>query len=212
MDWNAAGVEIAGNTQSVQKDDSHIGLLDMLHKPAPGSKPPINRFLLILLSDEQYLNRLYNLVKSVKQSGSRICYVCVSKPCKDVLEDLRNNKLDTEFFFFIDVLSSHYSKQKPRKGCVFLDSPKNLDAIRSAIERAIEKNNCTVLLFDTLSSLLIYQESFPILKFAHSLTVEKGENVIKLFLITKENPALEKENKELISDLSMFADRTLDFG
>ncbi len=119
---------------------------------------------------------------------------------------------DTQPFFFIDVLSSHYGKPEPQKNCIFLESPKDLDAIRSAIEHAIERNKCTVLLFDTLSNLLVYQENFPILKFAHSLTLEKGQDVIKLFLIMKDNPVLEKESKELISDLSMLADKTVDLG
>jgi hypothetical protein len=211
MNWDETGMRISSSILSLQKNEAHIDLLDMLHQAKGSKEIPVHKFLLILLSEEQYVGRLYDLVNSVRKSGSKICYVCVSRPYKDVIADLKSGKMDTDFFFFIDVLSSHYGKPEPRRGCIFLDSPKDLGAIRSAIERAIEKNNCTVLLFDTLSNLLIYQESFPILKFAHSLTVEKGENVIKMFLIMKENPSLEKENKELISDLKMFADKTVDF-
>jgi|GEM_PF-1497353 len=187
-----------------------MDLLGMLRRPAGAGKPSVNKFLLVLLSEEQYIKRLYDIVKSVEKSGTRICYVCVSRPYKDVVAELKRSGVYTKFFFFIDVLSSHYGKPEPRKDCVFLDSPKDLDAIRRTIEHAIEKNKCTVILFDTLSNLLVYQENFPILKFAHSLTLEKGEDVMKLFLIMKDNPVLERENRELISDLSMFADRTVE--
>jgi len=60
---------------------------------------------------------------------------------------------------------------------------------------------------------LIYQESFPILKFTHNLTVgKKEENVKKIYLILKKDSIPEEENKKLIDDLKMFADKTLDLG
>ncbi len=212
MDLSGTDMGISKSVLSLQNNEAHIDLLDMLRKSHEKGHVPVNKFLLVLLSEEQYINRLCDMVNSVKQAGSKICYVCVSRPYKDVIAELKRSKINTDFFFFIDVLSSHYGKPEPRKDCIFLDSPKDLDAIRNAIEWAIEKNDCTVLLFDTLSNLLVYQENFPILKFAHSLTLERGEDVIKLFLIMKDNPVLENESKELISDLSMFADKTMDFG
>jgi len=172
-----------------------------------------NRFLLILLSEKQYMDQLYEIVKSVEKSKNKICYICLSKPYKDVVDDLKRNKINTNFFFFIDVLSSHYEKLQPKRNCVFLGSPKNLESIKQTIEKVIEREKCSVLLFDTISALLIYQESFPILKFTHSLTVgKKEENVKKIYLVLKKDSIPEEENKKLIDDLKMFADKTLDLG
>lgn len=169
-----------------------------------------NKFLLILLSEKQYINKLYEIVKSVDKSKNRICYVCLSKPYKDVMVDLKNNDIKTKFFFFIDVLSSHYEKPGPRNNCIFLDSPTSLNSIKDAITKAIEKRNCSVLLFDTISTLLIYQESFSILRFTHSLMAEEKECVKKVFIVLKNGDALREKNKKLVKDLGMFADKTLD--
>ena len=109
-------------------------------------------------------------------------------------------------------MSSHYEKPKPKSNCIFLDSP-NLKSIKEAIAKAIEKENCSVLLFDTISALFIYQGSFNILRFTHSLMVEeREENVKKVFIVLKKGIVPEEENVKLIKDLEMFVDKTLDLG
>ncbi len=170
-----------------------------------------NDFLLLLLSEEQYMSRLYKIIKSIKGRDNKICYVCLNKPCDDIIADFKENGIDTGSFFFIDVLSSHYGTPKPRKNCVFLDSPGNLEAIKKAIETTLNKENCGILLFDTISTLLIYQEKFPILTFTHSLKAEKRkDNIKKVYIVLKKGDAPEKESTDLINDLEMFADRTVD--
>lgn len=170
-----------------------------------------NKFVLVLLNEEQYISQLNKIVQSVEKSNKKICYVCLSRPYKDILNNLKKNNINTKFFFFIDVLSSHYEKISPHKNCMFLDSPNDLKLLVQAIETAIEKEKCSVLLFDTISALLIYQESFSILQFTHTLTVEKKEERIKkLFIAIKKDSFPEKENKEFINDLKMFADKTID--
>jgi archaellum biogenesis ATPase FlaH len=172
-----------------------------------------NRFVLVLLNEKQYMDRLNKIVESVERSKNKICYICLSRPYKDVLSELKKNKINTKSFFFIDVLSSHYGKLSPRKNCIFLDSPDDLKSIKKAIGAAIKKGKCSVILFDTISALLIYQENFSILKFTHSLTTEsKKENVKKIFIALKDNSVLYRENKELLNDLRMFADKTVDMG
>jgi len=170
-----------------------------------------NRFILVVLNEEQYINHLHKIVRSVKKSNNKICYVCLSRPYKDIMNDLKKNDIDIKFFFFIDVLSSHYEKLKSQRNCMFLESPRNLDLIKKAIETTIEKEKCNVLLIDTISALLIYQGSFSILKFTNSITTEnKEKKVEKIFIALKKDSVPERENKELLSDLKMFADKTLD--
>lgn len=136
-----------------------------------------NKFLLILIGEDNYINKLCDIVKSVEKSKNKICYVCLSKPYKDVLNDLKKNGINTKLFFFIDILSSHYEQPKSRTNCIFLKSPINLKSIKDAITESIEKENCSVLLLDTISTLLIYQGSFSILRFTHSLIVEEKKKM-----------------------------------
>lgn len=167
--------------------------------------------LLLLINEEQYTSQIREIAKSVEKTKNTICYVCLSRTYKDVVDEFKENGIDTRRFIFIDTLSSHYGLPKPEKKCIFLNSPDDLESIKKAIEELIEKEKCSVLLFDTISALLIYQKTFSILKFTHSLTTEKNkEHLKKLFIVLKNGTVPEKEHIELVNDLQMFADRTLD--
>jgi hypothetical protein len=78
-----------------------------------------NKFVLVLFNEKQYENKLVDLVKELGKKHAKICYVCLSKPYTDVMEYLNRIGLDINNFFFIDVLTSHYKKQKKLK-IVFL--------------------------------------------------------------------------------------------
>jgi hypothetical protein len=172
-----------------------------------------NKFLLLLIGEKEYKARLEEIIKSVGKTNGKICYVCLSKPHNYVIKDLGYMGIDSKNFFFIDVLSSHYGKPKPVKNCIFVSAPTELTAIRMAIKTAMEKWKCTVLLFDTVSALLIYQESFSIVRFTHNLmTGSEQEKTKKVFIMLKGDSVPSEENQNLVKDLTMFADKTLDFG
>ena len=170
-----------------------------------------SKFLLILLEEKEYTAKLQEIIKSVENTRTKICYVCLSKPYTDVMEDIRKQKFNVSDFFFIDVLSSHYKEQESVGNCIFVSAPTNLAAVREAVRKAVEDKKCSVILFDTISTLLVYQETSSIVKFTHHILTDKEqENTKKLFIVLKGDTASGKENKTLIKDLSMFADSTLD--
>jgi hypothetical protein len=171
-----------------------------------------NKFLLILLEEKKYPKKLAEIIKSVEKENAKICYVCLSKPYDYVLADIRNMGVDSKKFFFIDVMSSHYKKPKPVSNCLFLSSPTDLGALKAAIRKAIEEKKCGALIFDTISALLIYQESFSLIQFVHSLASEKmQENIKKLFIVIKGQGGLgEEDSAAFAKDLEMFADRKLE--
>ena len=66
-----------------------------------------NQFVLVLLDEERYIDKLKDIMKSVEKEGSKICYICLSKPYSDVIQDFEHAGINPDDFFFIDVLSSH---------------------------------------------------------------------------------------------------------
>jgi hypothetical protein len=170
-----------------------------------------NKFLLILMDENEYVNRLKEILKSVEKTGTKICYVCLSKPYSDIVSYLGANGISDDGFFFIDVLSSHYGAPEPSANCTFISSPANLEDIRKAIIEAVEKTKCSVVVFDTISTLLIYQQTHSIVKFTNSLVSEKKqENTKKLFIMLKDESALLEDMDMLTKDLEMFADKKID--
>jgi archaellum biogenesis ATPase FlaH len=170
-----------------------------------------NKFVLVLLSEEQYEKKLIDIIKTVEKSHSRICYVCLSRPYNYVLEQLTRMGFGLEKFFFIDVLTSHYKKPAKASNCLFLDDPIKLNALEAAISKVLNEKNCSVVIFDTISSLLVYEQSHEIIKFTHKLTMEKKEkDTNKVFIVLKYNNLVQDYQQSLIKDVAMFADKTID--
>src|SRR3989338_5333618 len=101
-----------------------------------------NKFVMVLLNEEQYNHKLAEIIKGVDINHTGICYVCFSKPYKDVIEYLKGIGVNVEKFFFIDVLSSHYTKQKKVDNCIFIEESDRLTALRDAISKAVNEKNC----------------------------------------------------------------------
>ncbi|MCX6817399.1 MAG: hypothetical protein NTU57_00905 [Candidatus Aenigmarchaeota archaeon] len=172
-----------------------------------------NRFLIIMMEESEYTARMEEIINGVEKTKTKICYVCLSKPVKDVKEELSKQGFNLSDFFFIDVLTSHYHDPEPCKDCFFVRSPRDLAAIRVAIKEAVEKKSCSVILFDTISTLLIYQQTSSVVSFTHSImSDDTKENVKKLFILLKQDTIPQEENDKLMKDLGMFADKTINFG
>ena len=83
--------------------------------------------------------------------------------------------------------------------------------IRAAVVDAIERRGCSAIVFDTVSTLLIYQQNSSIVSFTNSLLSEKKqENTKKLFIILKDDRTSEGDLDVLTKDLEMFADKKID--
>jgi KaiC/GvpD/RAD55 family RecA-like ATPase len=167
-----------------------------------------SHFLLLLLDEEMYLDKIAEIAKSIGK-GKRICYVCLSKSYKDVYDDLKKRRIDVKRFYFIDALSSHYKRMKSTENCKFLSSPTNLMEIRFAISKAIEEKGCETVVFDTISTMLIYQETSKIVRFTHEFLSEERERSKILYLVLKHESIPTEDNERLVKDLGMFADKMI---
>jgi predicted small metal-binding protein len=86
-----------------------------------------------------------------------------------------------------------------------------MDEIRDAMANAIKKNNCSILIFDSITSLLIYHEASSIVRFTHNLLNSREHgNAKNIFISIKDSYGLKSENSILTKDIGMFADKTID--
>ena len=171
-----------------------------------------NKFVLVLLSEEQYDAKLAELVKLVEQEHAKICYVCLNKPYKETVEFLAENGLDVERFVFVDVLTSHYKKQSSTEQCIYVEDPSKIDGLQVAINQAVSERNCTIIVFDTLSSLLMYEQTHDIVRLTHHLSTEqKHVDINKVYIVLKEKGNLASYSETLVKDIGMFTDKTIEF-
>lgn len=171
-----------------------------------------NEFMVVVTDESKYYDVLDTMLKDVKKSRGKICYVCLNRTYKDVCELIKKNKISTENFIFVDTLSSYYQLQKPTKKCVFVSAPSALGEIQKAVLNLVEKKDCKLVIFDTISTLLIYKQPENVVRFTNDLMItvkDKAKGIIYIYVIIKTDQILRSEHQELIEDLAMFAEKVV---
>ncbi len=160
---------------------------------------------LIVFLFNDYEKKVIELLEVLKEKKLKVCYVLLRTPYKYFISDLKQNNLYSNDFFFIDVLSSHYVKQKNSKNCIYLDYPE-VDALVETAKEQFSEKKCQVLLFDSISSLLKYQPNYRIQNLINKLKKDLLDNLKILMLMPKKEEILIKESSYLLKDLEMYAD------
>jgi archaellum biogenesis ATPase FlaH len=111
--------------------------------------------------------------------------------------------IPTEGMYFVDAVSSKVGSMEPDKRAVFVSSPQALTELSIAIKKCVDTRKLDFVLFDSLSTLLVYEELSSMVKFVHSVISAlrvKGKSCV--FTLLKEDI-----KEELVKDLGMFADK-----
>lgn len=170
-----------------------------------------NNFLIIHKNTSDGFDELCRKIREINQHDKKVCYVCLSKPYTDIKENLNEEHLSCDNMFFIDVLSSPLYSLKPVPNCVFVRGMENLENLRSTVKRAIKKHDCSAVVFDSISALLVYQPSHAIVKFTYNLLSDEAcETTKKIYITLNETGIYKDESAKLIKDLHLFADRTIE--
>lgn len=143
-----------------------------------------------------------SLAKNYKQIYY-LSYVTLSKPYHALVKHFKFRKIDAKRFFFIDCITKSVIKRpKKVKNCVFVP---NLTDLKKTLRKILQSKKFDILIFDSLSSLLVYEKEQPAAKFLHELSVMiKCLKRKAIFII------LEKDvEKSVIKHFGMLTDKTL---
>ena len=163
------------------------------------------QILLIVLTKNNYLAKLPEIIKAVNANSKKMCYVALNKPYSSVIKSLQASGISPDNYFFIDVLTKSVQRTSDAKNCEFVDSPSNFTDIGLAFTRAVKEEKCDNIFFDTISTLAIYQSTGDLIKFVQNLmTKSRVFNTKAVYLALKEDSA------ELIKDMTMFVDDVIE--
>ena len=138
-------------------------------------------------------------------------YFTLNKPYSAMLSHFRRAKIDTRLIIFIDAITMITGANvKKQDNCLFIGSPENLSDISIAMDQAVRSlpGNNKFLFFDSLNTLLIYNNVETVVKFIHFLAGKMRVWKVKGIIISLKK----KSNDELIDELTQFCDITFDFG
>lgn len=148
------------------------------------------------------------IIHHINSKDAKAVYLTVAKPYSTITNVLEEEGIDTEDMFFIDCITKTTSDAPERaENCVFL-RPQALTDISIALSQAVEslpENGERFLVFDTLSTLMLYNDKDTVGKFAHSIVNKIRDWGIKSVMLTLEDEA----DEEVTAQITQFCDETI---
>jgi hypothetical protein len=162
-----------------------------------------NKIVIFVVSNKKYVNQLNEITSAVTKTNKNILYVTLNKSYKVLAESFEKKGIDTKKITFIDSVSGGVQKPKDYK-VYFVSSPKALTELSITINETM-KQNIDIMVLDSLSTLLVYEDPLTVVKFVHSI-VSKIRDVNKKCVMTSLS---EDAGKSILKDLSMFVDKVI---
>jgi hypothetical protein len=161
-----------------------------------------NDILIFIVPNKDYTSYLMKIAKNAAAVHNKICYISMNRPHDVILREFGKAAIDARKFFFIDCVG----RGADGKDVVHVSSPKALTELNITISRVLGKGGIESSLFDSLSTLLIYEDPSNVIKFVHSIiSVFRNSDVKAVFTCLKGDV-----NSELIKDLGMFVDKIVE--
>ncbi len=159
---------------------------------------------ILIIPNKEYSTGISSLITKMSTNYSKIVYVNLNELYTSLIRHLKNLNLNLNNFFFVDAITLTSDKtSKKHDNCIFISSPNALIELSLAITQALNTENPDALVFDSLSTLLIYEKDTTVTKFIHSLIGKIKAAGIDAYFTSLEGDA----QNESIKDLSMFVDK-----
>lgn len=137
------------------------------------------------------------LTKNQKSSG---IYVTLNKSHCHLAKELENRGINTKKILFID--NNEEGNGCGAQNCIFLGRNKSLTALSMAMTEASKNPSMKFIFFDSLTTLLIYNELETTKRFVHYF-INKIKNLDILMIIMSVE---EEKTKKLVPILYQFCD------
>jgi archaellum biogenesis ATPase FlaH len=170
---------------------------------------------LVFISKENYHESLMEMTKTLSQTY-KICYVTLTEPFKSLVEELKKKNAKLSKVFFIDCISVLALQNMGKminvdsgtireKGVVYVITPRALDLLMMEINAVITNLKPDVIIFDSLTTLVLYNDSERVLQRIHNLTPSIKLAGSKMILTC----AQEDKDQAFVKDLEMFVDNVV---
>jgi len=162
-----------------------------------------NKIILLVIPNTAYKEVILNVSTQLSQMGE-VCYISLNKTTKYLRGLFQQKKIKSDRFFYIDCITKTMKDPTKERNCIFVSSPNAINELELAIIKAGNQNR-DIVLFDSLSTLLMYHRDDVSTQFAHSLINEIREADIYGVLTI-----LEKDKDSSLSkDLGMIVDKVI---
>lgn len=165
--------------------------------------------LLLMSPAEENKEINEQIVKELTNREDVICvYITILKPAYVLQESFKEVGADTDKLFYIDCASELTESAIKETENTLFQGPSDLTGISIALNEIIEdlsKDKEKVLIFNTISSLLIYNSERAVSSFTHTIISKMREEGVKSIIIAAE----EETGKGLRPRLIQYSDEMM---
>ena len=155
-----------------------------------------------IVSKREYSSKVLRIAKTCARQFRRTCYVSTNRSARALLDMWEKHGLEINKFVIVDCVGEEKEKKVAVK-CV--SSPADLRGISLAVEDVVrEEVQC--LVFDSISTLMLYQKPLEVLRFAHIMVTRLRKHGVKGVLLTLKGDL----NRQHLEEISMFVDAVVD--
>src|SRR3989338_139263 len=160
---------------------------------------------LVIVSPEYYFKTNSEILRIFCNTSHMFgIYVTLGKPYDVLMRQFYAEGIDVSKLFFIDAVSK---KEEKPNNAIFVNGPSSLTELSISISQVIQmapKEN-TFLFFDSISTLLLYNNADIIIKFIHFLTAKLSEWKLAGIFISLDIG----EDKRVIIQISQFCGKMI---
>ena len=176
-----------------------------MNKPVISSKVlEKDQIYVLFFEAATYSQEMLDLMRQIQDK--KVAYVSLNKTYSTILKDLKRKSIKHENFFVIDTRSEKIETLDDTKvhNVCFLSSPAALTELSITISHVLKTNHFDYIIFDSLSTLLIYDKETRggIVKFTTTLMNKiKGYNIKAIFTAIEDH-----RNSFLVEEACAFSD------
>ena len=121
--------------------------------------------VLAIIETHGYTAKLRRIVRDAVETGHSVLYVSLNKTYDSLVGQFTADKLALGRFTFIDAITPEVLKPKPQPNCLYVPLTSGIKRLEDAIGETVRKRKISLVVFDSLSSLIIYQDMRAIVQF-----------------------------------------------
>jgi len=153
--------------------------------------------------EDANMHLLSILIDKYNAKGS---YITVNRPYRNMVQLLERKNINISNLFFIDCITKELKEKAKAKNCYFVGSPSNLTEIGIALDPIFKEGKHRFVFLDSLDTLMIYNTTESVIRFAHFLTSKvRLHDLSGVLLAVHEN-----SDEKLMVKLAQFCDKVID--
>tara|TARA_Y100000310_G_scaffold304365_1_gene343434 strand:- start:1411 stop:1938 length:528 start_codon:yes stop_codon:yes gene_type:complete len=158
----------------------------------------------LILPNDRFSVRLLDITKYLTENYQALCYVNLNKLHQTLSRNLEKNKINQNKILFIDGISKTINKDiKEPRNCLCVTSPSSLSELGIVIGKALKTKKFDAFVFNSLSTLLVYNPPTQVRQFVHKLASMLSEGgMTGVFTLVEGD-----KNTRLIKEIGLYADK-----